>query len=76
MTTLRSAAERALEALNHLKTREPVETEIAALRAALAQPEQEPLTDVKVWELMRDNDPSVYEAFRLCERAHGIGNEE
>lgn len=36
MTTLREAAELALEALNNLKTRESVETEIAVLRAALA----------------------------------------
>lgn len=36
MTTLREAAEMALEALNRLKTKESVDTEIAVLRAALA----------------------------------------
>lgn len=36
MTTLREAAQMALEALNNLKTREPVDEEIAVLRAALA----------------------------------------
>lgn len=36
MTDLRQAALMALEALNNLKTRESVETEIAVLRAALA----------------------------------------
>lgn len=36
-------------------------------------PKRKPLTDEEVWGLMRDNDPSMYEAFRLCERAHGIG---
>ena len=36
MSKLREAAEMALEALNNLKTREPVDTEIAVLRAALA----------------------------------------
>lgn len=36
MTTLREAAKLALEALNRLKTRESVETEIAVLREALA----------------------------------------
>jgi hypothetical protein len=43
MTTLREAAEIALDALNNLKTREPVDKEIAVLRAALAQPEQKPV---------------------------------
>ena len=116
MTTLREAAEMALDALNNLRTREPVDKEIAVLRAALADqseqaleivepvawmdregdlykmpeiegwapphtllytapPQRQPLTNGEVWGLMRDHDPSVYEAFRLCERAHGIGGE-
>ncbi len=37
MTTLREAAEMALDALNRLKTREHVKIEIAVLRAALAE---------------------------------------
>ena len=40
-----------------------------------APPQRQPLSNGEVWGLMRDNDPSVYEAFRLCERAHGIGGE-
>jgi hypothetical protein len=43
MTTLREAAEKALEALNNLKTRENVDEEIAVLRAVLEQPEPEPV---------------------------------
>ncbi len=39
-------------------------------------PQRQPLSNGEVWRLMRDHDPSVYEAFRLCERAHGIGGEE
>ena len=38
----------------------------------LIQPKREPLTDEEIWRLMRDNDPTVYEAFRLAEAAHGI----
>lgn len=37
-----------------------------------AEQKNKPMTDERVWQLMRDLDPSIYEAFRLSEAEHGI----
>ena len=33
---------------------------------------RKPLTDDHIWKLLLENEPTRYEAFRLCESAHGI----
>lgn len=80
MTTLRQAAEQALEALNRSdylgwQFNIPV---IKALRAALAEPEQEPLTEEEIDVLVMDSDglpKSHLEFARDIEAAHGITGE-
>lgn len=34
--------------------------------------QRKPLTDDHIWKLLLENEPTRYEAFRLCEAAHGI----
>jgi len=33
---------------------------------------RKPLTDDHIWRLLLENEPTRYEAFKLCEAAHGI----
>jgi hypothetical protein len=79
MTTLREAAQQALEALEykgniyHMDC--PSEAAITALRAALEQPEQEPLSDEELDRLWREPmsaDWEHREFARAIEAAHGI----
>ena len=51
MTALRTAAQQALEALNHVNVQDRVEI-INNLRAALAEPVQEPVACVRIHKLL------------------------
>ena len=87
--SLREAAQQALEALEQIRTPLRINTAldaydvsraITALRTALAEPEQEPLTDEKVIEHFQTQVDtgslmSFVDGVRYAERAHGIGGE-
>jgi len=70
---LREAAQQALEALEENYRL----SAIAILRTALAEPEQEPLTDEEIdaLPLPPSGTATVRDMVRLIERAHGIGGE-
>jgi hypothetical protein len=74
MSDLRDAARQALEALWTAATPQAEEA-ITALRAALEQPEQEPLSDEELDRLWREPmsaDWEHREYARAVEAAHGI----
>ena len=83
MNNLRQAAQQALEAMESFQQsigifRGEFEEEVAALRAALAEPERKPLTDDEIAIISvacaathRHDDRSFT---RAIERAHGIGD--
>ena len=90
MSDLRQAAQQALEALTlSIPKPRPADDDyaelgwkehnaaITALRAALAEPEQEPLTDEKIEALWQNTSPYYdHQDFaRAIERAHGIGEQ-
>jgi len=61
MTTLRQAAQQALEALADLQSLDSQDVwldrwseAIAALREALAQPRRKPLTNKEIWQMVND----------------------
>jgi len=72
MTTLRAAAQQALEALEmsrrfvYADNRPQCDDAITALRAALEQPEQEPLTDTYVQEVPDKCDRIVWRGYYFC----------
>jgi hypothetical protein len=80
---LQEAAQQALEALEHVNRTVEVDVllEITALRDALAEPEQEPLTDEEIsdlWCEVSNTDfvtADTHVFARAIERAHGIGGE-
>ncbi len=72
MTTLRAAAQQALEALEQIRTPIRINTAldaydesraIAALRTALAEPERKPLTDKEIELLAVKHAPPIDPAF-------------
>lgn len=75
MTTLREAAQMALDAMESEPDVDPIfagET-ITHLRAALAQPERKPLPEEEIYKLF---GWYAMPFVRAIERAHGIGVEE
>jgi uncharacterized protein YbcI len=83
MSTLRAAAQQALEALEQFAGTKLVRTSgvINDLRTALAEPERKPLTDEEIVDLWADvsidydDQINIIEMARAIERAHGIGGE-
>ena len=81
MTTLREAAQQALEVLEQFAETKLVRTSgvINDLRTALAEPERKPLTDEEIVDLWADvsidydDQINIIEMARAIERAHGIG---
>ena len=79
---LRAAAQQALEAFDHCYggiswgvTDPDVMTEaLQTLRAALALPERQPLTEQEICESLGFGSVDI-EFVRMVERAHGIGGE-
>jgi hypothetical protein len=75
MDILRQAAQAVLEAYDQ---HDPLGVVMADLRAALAQPERNPLTEFEVTQLCdsQTSNPKVFARFkkllRMVERAHGI----
>lgn len=88
MTTLREAAELAMEAMEHImnySSPHGLAAITSTLRKALAQPEQErdlvrkPLTDEAMralWESHGYKSALCMRFARAIERAHGIGGKE
>jgi hypothetical protein len=83
MTTLREAAQQALEALEWSWGGEPMGTlerdAITALRTALAAPPQrKPLTDEEILNIIDDvlEGGSLVDVARAIEQAHGIGGKD
>lgn len=81
MTTLREAAEMALEVLENLDVygEYTKNATVRELRKVLAEPQRKPLTNEELDALAIDEDGlpnSHFEFARAIERAHGIGGEE
>jgi len=81
MTSLREAAQQALEALDAYSW-EQVDAARAALRTALAEPERKPLTDEEIGKIILETEITLKnycdvdlqtDFARRIERAHGIG---
>ena len=81
MTSLREAAQQALEALDAYSW-EQVNAARAALRTALAEPERKPLTDEEIGKIILETEITLKnycdvdlqtDFARRIERAHGIG---
>jgi DNA repair ATPase RecN len=86
MTTLRKAAQQALEALERVMSHgQAVQEAKDVLRAALAEPERQPLTDEEIdrvtdQQWAQNNHKPIYAAHRAyaraIEKAHGIGEQQ
>jgi hypothetical protein len=84
--SLRAAAQQALEAMEYtgmdVGKFNRINAACAALRTALSEPEQEPLTDEEIsdlWCEVSNTDfvtADTHVFARAIERAHGIGGEE
>lgn len=80
MSDLRKAAQSVIQAWDDPAGTTGVCRALDDLRAALAEPEQEPLTDVAIGDIyvQWDATPGVSHAdfARAIERAHGIGSRD